>query len=273
VHPWYEPAQQGAEQAAAELGAELVWAAPAQADIAEQNQLLESLLAKGMDGLCLNTLSATAQNQVVKEIMDAGVEVIMFGNDAPTSGRLMFIGTGSMVEKGIVQATKMVELIGGKGKVAILTGEIGVTSFDDQIAGNMQVYDQYPDIEVVAIEPDYDDFAKALANAETIMLMHPDLAGFVGTDQTSLPAAARAVSDAGKAGEIKLVGIDLPPETADWMRKGVIQLTYIQDPYLMGYWGVYYLVSAIHGNRIPSNIDTGSLWVDQSNVDLYSPPE
>ena len=70
----------------------------------------------------------------------------------------------------------MAEALGGKGKVAILTGSLVMANLTERMEGvNEVLAEKYPDIEVVDTIATDDDFAKGLDVSEAMLRAHPDL--------------------------------------------------------------------------------------------------
>jgi len=69
------------------------------------------------------------------------------------------------------------------------------------------------------------------------------------------------------AGKVKLVGFDTSPPLIEGLKKGEIDALVAQNPKKMGYLGVKTVVSAIHGEQVPPNTDSGAQLITKENVD------
>jgi ribose transport system substrate-binding protein len=80
---------------------------------------------------------------------------------------------------------------------------------------------------------------------------------------------ANAIKAAGKAGEIKVVGMDGIKPILDAIKEGVIESSSATIPRVQGSMSVLMLWQATLGVRLPQAIDTGIDVITQQNVDLY----
>jgi ribose transport system substrate-binding protein len=99
---------------------------------------------------------------------------------------------------------------------------------------------------------------KAVSLTENALQANPDLKGIFGSNASNPIGAARAVTNAGKAGEVVIVGMDDLPETLQFIRDDVIAGVKAQRQWEIGYWVVKYLVAANQGHTIPHEHATGS---------------
>lgn len=163
-------------------------------------------------------------------------------------------------------AKKLVEMTGGKGKVAIIAhGEVGTAAlrrdgFKNYLTKNA------PDMQVVDVQNGESDPAKSRDKAQGILQAHSDLVGFYGTDDDSTIAIADEV--AAKKLNVKVVGVDSSPDVLTLLKDGKIAGIITQNPYQMGYDTVKVLVEASKGNN-PSekSIVSKSLWVTKENME------
>ena len=119
--------------------------------------------------------------------------------------------------------------------MAALAGTIGAPCHEDRIKGFKDVMEKYPEIEVVEIQNDNDSVENALTFTEGFLQKYPDLKGIFCNNMGNPIGAAQAVVDAGKAGQIVLVGMDHDKRALEYLRDGVIQALGVQDCFKMGF--------------------------------------
>ncbi|MEY4566906.1 MAG: D-ribose-binding periplasmic protein precursor [Planctomycetota bacterium] len=95
--------------------------------------------------------------------------------------------------------------------------------------------------EILGIRTDNKDSSAAKTNAQASLLAHPDIACMVGLWAYNPPAILSALEDAGKIGQVKVVGFDEHPETLQAISDGKVIGTIVQQPYLFGFKSVEYL--------------------------------
>jgi ribose transport system substrate-binding protein len=261
VHPWYEVVAAGASKAAEELkvdgiNVEVVWDSPPQADVADHNRRIETNIGRHPDGLAVSCLDPATNVQLLGEAVKAKVNVITF--DTFCSEDFDFVGHKGDYQDGADLANFLADKIGGEGKVGILAGSLTAANHAARVKGFKEAIAKFPKIEVVFEQPDDDSLEKAVSLTENALQANPDLKGIFGSNASNPIGAARAVQNAGKAGQITIVGMDDLPETLQFIKDGVIAGVKAQRQWEIGYWAVKYLVAKNQNHTIPHAHATGS---------------
>lgn len=261
IHPWYDVVAEGANFAVEELAkrgvqVEVIWDQPPQADVVDQNQRIEANIGRKPDGLAVACLDQATNVQLLKEAVDAGVNVVTFNSFCDDA--FPFIGPKSSVEDGYDLGVYLSEQLGGKGKIAVLSGSLTATDHVQRIQGFKEALSKYPDMEIVFEQPDDDILEKAVELTESVLSAHPDLDGIFASNASNPIGAARAVQNAGKAGKVKIVGMDDLPEAVDFVCSGVIDALKAQRQWDMGYWAVIYMAAMNENHTYPMFHNTGS---------------
>ena len=261
IHPWYDVVKAGAARAAEELKADgitvnVTWDDPPQADVADQNRRIETDIGKHPDGLAVSCLDASTNVQLLDEAKSAGLNVVTF--DTFCSDDFVFIGHKLDAKDGADLADFLAKKIGEKGKVGILSGSLTAANHVARVKGFKEAIAKYPNIKVVFEQPDNDDLDKAVTLTENALQANPDLAGIFGANASNPIGAARAVVNAGKTGQVTIVGMDDLPETLQFIQDGVIAGVKAQRQWEIGYWAVRYLVAMNQNHTVPHDHATGS---------------
>lgn len=126
---------------------------------------------------------------------------------------------------------------------------------------------------VLGILTDNNDRVQAKSNAEDAIVKYPDIACMVGLWAYNPPKILSAVKDAGKTGQIKIIGFDEDPDTLQGVADGHVHGTIVQQPFLFGYRSVEYLAAMARGEEVaipPSAaIFVPHRVVRQDNVDSF----
>ncbi|MFN8449192.1 MAG: sugar ABC transporter substrate-binding protein [Anaerolineae bacterium] len=117
-------------------------------DVEAQIAAIDNMIALGVDAIIINAINPTSFDAVVKRAADAGIVVVSFDGivDAPES----MIVNEDQVQFGADLAADLVERMGGKGNVVMVNGVAGTSIDTDRRAGAQSVFEQYPDIHVIA---------------------------------------------------------------------------------------------------------------------------
>jgi len=269
----------GMEMVGKELGVRTEYVGPADYDMNAMVAAFEQAIAKKPQGLVVVGFEPSL-NSIVDKAVGLGIPVVTVDADLPGSKRLAFVGTGNF-NAGVVGGTKLASLIGGKGKVAIMT-KPGQSNLEERIAGYKAALAKFKDIQLVQIADTQSDPTVAAQAAATILQKNPDLAGFGCVEAAGGAGAATAVREAKKAGKVKIVSMDRGNEILDAIKEGVISASVAQQTALMPYYATTILYNlynskvAITSNNkaanvlgIPVTVDTGAIVIDSSNYTYF----
>jgi ribose transport system substrate-binding protein len=95
----------------------------------------------------------------------------------------------------------------------------------------------------------------------------PDLAGIFADNELEGDGAGTAVNDKNLGSKLCLVAFDTSDQEIGFVRKGVIDGLIVQDPYMMGYAGVWYALAASRGVVFPKFVDSGVHVITKANID------
>jgi ribose transport system substrate-binding protein len=268
IHPWYDVVAQGAAFAVEEYAKEgikinVVWDQPPQADVADQNARIEANIGRHPDGLAVACLDRATNVQLMNEAVKAGINVINFNSFCDDA--FPFIGPKSSEQDGFDLGQYLAEQLGGKGKIAILSGSLTASDHVERITGFKKALEAYPEMEIVFEQPDDDILEQAVSLTENMLQAHPDIAGIFGSNASNPIGAARAVKNAGLSGKVVIVGMDDLPEAVDFVCDGTIAALKAQRQWDMGYWAVKYMVAMNQNHTIPMFHNTGSRFLTKSD--------
>jgi len=276
VHEWFDAVTTGAVAQAdimsKDTGRKITidYRAPQAGDPQEQNRIMEQAAATKPQGIALDPLDWTGNQAVVAEIQAQGVPVIFFDARVPGSG-IMGV-TSDMAEQARLNAGKMVELLGpAGGKVAIQHGIPTASNHDERYQALKEYLAGQPQIEVVEAPPGMDDIAISQTGAAATIAANPDLKGFLNVDAAAPVGQAAAVEEAGKAGEIIIVGAENMVQIYDYIQKGTIVGGYSVPAVMYGELivTILYHINVCASGTEPYEIDGGLTYIDKDNVQTF----
>ena len=271
VHAWFDEVNKGAMKEATLLSdmtgvkVSVDYRAPSQSDVAEQNSVLEQAAATHPDGICLDPVDYEGSKAVIEEIQSQDIPVILFDAPSPDGSGLTSIGN-DFTEQATLAADKLAELIGEKGKVAVMQGFPSAPNHAERYQAHLDALAKYPNIEVVDGGIDNDNVETAQEQAAAVLVANPDLVGYLNCDACGAGVAA-AIEEAGKTDQVKFVAMDNLIEILDYVKKGTITATSSTLPQEQGAFAILTLWQAANGMSIPAKVDTGIGYIDQSNID------
>jgi ribose transport system substrate-binding protein len=270
----------GMKLAGKALGVRTEYVGPAGYDMQAMITAFEQAMAKkGIKGIVVVGFEP-ALVPIINKAVDAGIPVVTVDADLPDSKRVAFVGTGNY-EAGVEGGTKLAELIGGRGKVALMT-KVGQSNLEERIRGYRDALAKYGDISVAQIVDTQSDAVIAAQVATAVLRKNPDLAGIGCVEAAGGTGAATAVKESGLAGKVKIVSMDRGNEVLEQIGKGVISATVAQRTALMPFYAVQILYNLANEDvpitqdnaeaqvsAAPSDIDTGVIIVDKSNYKYF----
>lgn len=263
-------ARKGVEKAQAELPLVTEFRVPATGQVAEQQKIIEDLMAKGIQGMAISPIDPA---NMVPILNSAARQMILLthDSDAPKSERVVYIGTNNY-KAGEIAGQLLREVLPDGGDVLLFVGSLDVQNAQERKAG-LEDAIQGTNIRILETRLDGADHAKAKENAESAIVAHPALDAMVGLWSYNGPAIAAAVKAAGKSGTIEVVCFDEEDEALRAIEEGIIYGTVVQKPYEFGYRSIKFLYEIYKGNTsiIPPDktIDTGVEVVKKENVDAF----
>ena len=274
--PFYFTMQRGAEQAAADLGIELVTQIPEKWNTTVQTPMLDAMVARGdLSFLFLAPTDKEAMVAPMQKAVDAGLPLLtvdtFVGDGDYVSGPVTFpvsLISSNNVEGGRIACKALAEAIGGQGKVYIQNTVKGVSTTDQREEGCKEALKDYPNVTLVGVDFNDDDPSKAQAQVEAKLQAEPDLAGIFGTNVFSAQGAGQVVANKGLSGKVKVVAFDATEQAIEMLKGGTVDLVIAQKPYDMGYMAVAMGKAYLDGvTSVPKFIPTGYAIITRDNVD------
>jgi rhamnose transport system substrate-binding protein len=233
---FFEAANKGAEEAAAELGnVEIIYTGPTDTTAEGQIEVLNSLIAQRVDAIAVSANDTDALVPTLRRAMERGITVISWDSGVAAEGREMHLNPSSAPLIGNTIIKLAADHLPDGGQVAVLSATSNSTNQNTWIAEMQKVMGDYPNIEVVATVYGDDLADKSYREAQGLMQSYPDLDAIIAPTSVGIVAAAQAVTDAGKLGEVNVTGLGLPSEMAGHVNSGASKSFAIWNPIDLGY--------------------------------------
>ena len=265
-HQFWQAVKKGAEQEAAKEGATITFEGPAtEKEVEAQITMLTNALAKKPAAIGFAALDSKAAEPLLQQAKTAGIPVVAFDSGVDSSVPVTTASTDN--KKAAAEAAKhMSELLGGKGKVALVVHDQTSRSGIDRRDGFLEwMKANAPGITVLPPQYGDGDQAKSADITKSIIQSNPDIAGIYGSNEGSAIGVVKGVQELGKTG-IKVVGFDSGKAQIDAINSGLEAGAITQNPIGIGEELVKAAMKAIKGEQQPKIIDTGFFWYDKSNI-------
>lgn len=275
THEFWKHVHAGANEAGTELGVEIMFNGPEKEDDKEsQIRMVENMVNKGVKGIVLAPLDDQALVHPVEEATKAGIPVLIIDSGLKTDKYVSFVATDNEAG-GHMAGKRMIELLGGKGKIVVLRYQAGSASTDAREKGFIdEIKASAPGITIVSDN----QFAGATREtaekaSENLLASYRkqdgslDLDGIYTPNESSTFGMMKVLEANKWAGKVKFVGFDAAPELIEGLQKDEIMGLVVQNPERMGHDGVKTLVEFIKGNKnVEKRIDTGATMVTKDNL-------
>jgi ribose transport system substrate-binding protein len=239
-------ARAGCDAAAKDLGnVDVDFRLPTTGSAAEQTQILNDLVARGVNGIAVSVDDPENETALLNKIA-AQTLLITTDSDAPKSKRVSYIGTDNVAAG--VQAGEMIkESLPNGGKIMIFVGHIDAQNAVERAAGIKRALEG-SNVQIVDIRTDDTDPARAQKNAEDTLVKYPDIGALVGLWNYNGPAILNAVRGANKIGKVKIVCFDDEDDTLAGIASGAIYGTVVQNPFEFGRQSVTLMAKYLGGD-------------------------
>ena len=240
-NPYFDKVNEGANEAAKELGDTLIFQAPATSDVGGQIELAEALIAQKVDVIGFSANDPDALVPVGQKAMDAGIKVMSWDSAVSPDGRMVHENQANSELVGRVEVQMLAEMIGYKGQIAILSAGATMTNQNTWIEWMKEELKdpKYANMELVSIVYGDDDRQKSLNEAQGLFKSYPDLKGIISPTTVGIAATGKALTDAGLCGKVALTGLGLPSEMAEYIKSGCCKAMALWNPIDQGYLSTY----------------------------------
>jgi rhamnose transport system permease protein len=237
--PYFISCKQGADEAAKELGVELLWDGPTDLDPAKQNEVIEAWITRGVDAIAVSVENKVAISTVLRKARERGIKVITWDADAERDARDFLINQATPQGIGYTLTDEAARIVGGKGEFAIITASLSAANQNEWIKYiNERLSQKYPEMKLVVIQPSEGDRDRAFAETQTVLKVYPNVKLIMAIAAPAVPGAAEAVKQSGRS-DVKVTGLSLPNMCKPYVHDGVIESIVLWNTVDLGYLTVY----------------------------------
>lgn len=237
--PYFISCRQGAEEAAKELGVELLWDGPTDLDPAKQNEVIEAWITIGVDVIAVSVENEVAVSTVLHKAREKGIKVVTWDADSQKDARDFFINQATPQGIGYTLTDEAARILNNKGEFAIVTASLSAANQNEWIKHiKARLAEKYPDMKLVAIQPSDGDRDRAFAETQTVLKVYPNVKLIMAIAAPAVPGAAEAVKQSGRA-DVKVTGLSLPNMCKPYVHDGVIESIVLWNTLDLGYLTVY----------------------------------
>jgi rhamnose transport system substrate-binding protein/rhamnose transport system permease protein len=237
--PYFASCRKGAEEAARELGVDLLWDGPTDLDPAKQNEVVEAWITKGVDVIAVSVENQAGISSVLRKARENGIKVITWDADAEQNARDFLINQATPQGIGYTLTDETARIMNGRGEFAVVTASLSAANQNEWIKNiRARLAEKYPDLKLVTIQPSDGDRDRAFTETQTILKVYPNVKVVMAIAAPAVPGAAEAVKQAGRT-DVKVTGLSLPNMNKPYVKSGVVESVVLWNTVDLGYLTVH----------------------------------
>jgi ribose transport system substrate-binding protein len=264
---WWQRVKAGAEEVArANPDIHLAVLAPErEVNIDQQVSILEDQITKKVSALAVAPAGVAELLPVLEKAKAAGIPVIIMDTDISWPGKLSYVGADNQ-NAGRLAGEFLAKALGGKGKVAVIRGILGVATHEERLAGFREGIAKVPGINLAAVQPANSERALGMSVMENLLTTHPDLKAVFATNDQMALGAVEAIAARNMKGKVLVVGVDATAEAVRAIQDGRLAADVAMHPEALGGKSVEAAIQAAKHQPVQPKISTGESLVTPENA-------
>ncbi|MTD52663.1 ABC transporter substrate-binding protein [Amycolatopsis pithecellobii] len=268
AEPFYISMQCGAEAEAKKLGYTINTSAPQKFDAALQTEKVNALGSNPPAALLIAPTDDTAMLAPIQQVANRGTKIVQVDTALKDSSVAVSSFSSDNTEGGKLAAQTLAQLVGGKsGSVLVLDTIAGTSTTAARAQGFSAELKNHPNLKSIGIQFTQNEPEQAAAKVTAALASTPDLVGIFATNLNTGEGAATGLRNAGKIGQVNLIGFDASPSEVDGLRTGEYQALIAQDPAAIGQQGVDQAAAALEGKPVTKTLTAGLHSITKSTMD------
>ncbi|WP_332696433.1 autoinducer 2 ABC transporter substrate-binding protein [Halalkalibacter lacteus] len=259
---WFQRMEIGVNEFGEEMGINVIQRGPANADPASQVQVIDDLIAQGVDAIAVVPIDPGAIEASLENALSQGIVVVT--HEASNQVNTLYdVEAFTSEDFGSTIMDALAREMGEEGKYAMMVGyTTSTTHMEYASAQKDRQLEAYPNMELinggqVPSAESEESVSTSYERAKEILNVHPDLKGFTGVASTDSPGIANALEELGLADKVAVVGVGTPNEFSPYINSGTINRLLLWDPKDAGYAMVTVAAKILAGEEISEGMDLG----------------
>jgi rhamnose transport system substrate-binding protein len=263
-NPYFERMYSGFTDAMVEQGLDIIHRSPDIPTAEAQISMINQLVAQRVTTIGIAANDFDALQPALTAAMRAGIKIYSFDSAVNPTSRNVHVeqADSSAIGRTLVEAA--FDLAGGSGEIAILSATSQATNQNAWIAVMQEVLrePQYANLSLVRIAYGDDLRDKSTSETQALLSSFPNLKVIVAPTTVGIAAAAKVVTDQRLIGRVKVTGLGLPSEMAEYIDNGSCPYMFLWNPVELGYLGGYVAAALARGSitgAIGDRLNAGKL--------------
>jgi rhamnose transport system substrate-binding protein len=255
----FDQANEGAEEAHKELGnpGKLLFVGPTpENSVAGQIEIMTTSTTQGQGAVMLSNNAGDQIAPAAEAAQAAGTKVVTWDSPIPSGkGESVFVAQVDFGSIGTVMADMALSILGGKGKMAVLSATPDAANQNAWIASMKEALKdpKYAGIELVDVVYGDDQAEVSYNRALALVDKYPDLGLIMSPTTVGIQASAKAMQDEGLCDKVKISGLGLPSEMVSYTMNGCAPEFALWDFRDLGYL-TYYTAYGLASGQLKGEI-------------------
>ena len=260
-NPWFVRMNTGVEEYAAAHPEDTIYQkGTAEIDATLQAQLVDDLVAQGVDAICVVPVDIKSIEPSLKAAREAGIVVIAHEGAALENVDYDIEAFNNELYGAFIM-DNLAAAMGEEGLYTTMVADLTNGSHNEWADGGVKrATEAYPNMTLLEADPrveSHDNGDTAYNVAKELFKKYPDLKGIMGTSSFDAPGVARAIEELGLSGKVFTAGTGMPGDNAELLKSGAVQYLTLWDPALAGQAMVALAQKILAGEEIAAPLDLG----------------
>ena len=260
-NPWFVRMNTGVEEYAAAHPEDTIYQkGTAEIDATLQAQLVDDLVAQGVDAICVVPVDIKSIEPSLKAAREAGIVVIAHEGAALENVDYDIEAFNNELYGAFIM-DNLAAAMGEEGLYTTMVADLTNGSHNERADGGVKrATEAYPNMTLLEADPrveSHDNGDTAYNVAKELFKKYPDLKGIMGTSSFDAPGVARAIEELGLSGKVFTAGTGMPGDNAELLKSGAVQYLTLWDPALAGQAMVALAQKILAGEEIAAPLDLG----------------
>lgn len=257
---WGIRQEEGVNKFAEETGITAYQKGPSKVDASAQLQLLEDVIAQGVDAICIVPVDIEAVDPALQRARDAGI-IVIANEGIGVKNKDYSLDSFNNEEFGCYMMDSLAEQMGEKGTYTTMVGSLSNGSHNIWMDAAVEYQkEKYPEMQLLDADPrieSADNTETAYEKTKELLKKYPDLGGIIGASSADLPGIAKAVDELGIVGQVAIAGLGTPGKCAQFLQDGSLKEICGWDPSDTGYAMCSLAVKLLDGEEVAEGMDLG----------------
>ena len=260
-NPWFVRMKTGVDEYAAAHTEDTIYQkGTAEIDATLQAQLVQDLVAQGVDAICVVPVDIESIEPALKAAREAGIVVIAHEGAALENVDYDIEAFNNELYGAFIM-DNLAAAMGEEGLYTTMVADLTNGSHNEWADGGVKhAGEAYPNMKLLEAEPrveSHDNGDTAYNVAKELFKKYPDLKGIMGTSSFDAPGVARAIEELGLSGKVFTAGTGMPGDNAELLKSGAVQYLTLWDPALAGQAMVALAQMILNGEEVAAPLNLG----------------